>query len=122
MLAVQLAVCAYPLVLLGFLMLTIRAELGSVPELAAVVFSAVALVAGLVGGLQFPLAVALHGQGERSAGALYGFDLFGSCLCAGRQFGDGAADWADGGVLGSQRPGRVGLDRPCGREAEALAP
>ena len=82
MLAVQLAVCAYPLVLLGFLMLATRAELGSVPELAAVVFSAVALVAGLVGGLQFPLAVALHGQGERSAGALYGFDLFGSCLGA----------------------------------------
>ena len=82
MLAVQLAVCAYPLVLLGVLMLATRADLGAVPELAAAVFSAVALVAGLVGGLQFPLAVALHSESEGSAGAFYGFDLFGSCLGA----------------------------------------
>jgi len=79
---VQLAICAYPLVLLGFLLCAPRVGLGAVPELAAVVFSAIALLAGLVGGLQFPLAAALHSTGGTSAGALYGFDLLGSCLGA----------------------------------------
>ncbi|MBM4043192.1 MAG: hypothetical protein FJ290_32290 [Planctomycetes bacterium] len=35
-----------------------------------------------MGGLQFPLAAALHSRGAGSAGALYGLDLFGACLGA----------------------------------------
>jgi len=77
---VQVAICGYPLVLLGFLF---AAQGLALPAgLWAVVFTGVALLAGLVGGLQFPLAVALHSRGQASAGSLYGLDLFGSCLGA----------------------------------------
>ncbi len=99
---VQGAICAYPLCLLGFLLLATRTGLAAVPLFAALSFSAVALIAGLVGGLQFPLAIAHcplptansqtrptgnrhSAMGSRQsswAGTLYGLDLFGSCLGA----------------------------------------
>lgn len=82
MVGVQACICVYPLVLLGFLWLSSGARLAAWPGLAGVLFSLAALLAGLVGGLQFPLAVALHSGGTGSAGTLYGLDLFGSCLGA----------------------------------------
>ncbi|MFP4055341.1 MAG: hypothetical protein ACLF0G_00555 [Candidatus Brocadiia bacterium] len=82
MLCVQGAVCAYPLALLGFLVLATRTELAASAVFAAVSFTLMALAAGLMGGLQFPLAVALHSRGSDAAGTLYGLDLFGSCLGA----------------------------------------
>jgi hypothetical protein len=50
----------------------------------------VAFAAGLVGGLQFPIAASVRaraaggtpGDSWRAAGTLYGLDLFGSCLGA----------------------------------------
>jgi spermidine synthase len=80
--AVQLCICAYPLLLLGFLVLATRARLAAAPALAGVAFSLVAFAAGFVGGLQFPLAAALHSARNASAGTLYGLDLFGACLGA----------------------------------------
>jgi hypothetical protein len=82
MLLVQLGICAYPLALLGFLWLSAGVRFAAMPAVAGVLFSLAALSAGFVGGLQFPLAVALHSAGAASAGPLYGLDLFGSCLGA----------------------------------------
>jgi len=79
---VQVCICGYPLLLLGFLWVATGTGLGAAPGVAGVLFSLVALSAGLVGGLQFPLAAALHSAGGASAGALYGLDLFGACLGA----------------------------------------
>jgi spermidine synthase len=80
--AVQGGMCLYPLCLLGFLTVATRTALASAPLFAALSFSAVAFVAGLVGGLQFPVAASQHSAGERAAGTLYGLDLFGACLGA----------------------------------------
>ncbi|MBM4034916.1 MAG: hypothetical protein FJ291_24500 [Planctomycetes bacterium] len=82
MVVVQLCICAYPLALLGFLALSAGVRFAGMPAVAGVLFSLAALSAGFVGGLQFPLAVALHTAGAGSAGPLYGLDLFGSCLGA----------------------------------------
>ena len=79
---VQGGLCGYPLALLGFLVVATRTGLGESPLVAALLFSGVATAAGLVGGLQFPLAAAQHSAGETSAGTLYGQDLFGACLGA----------------------------------------
>ncbi|MBM4042157.1 MAG: hypothetical protein FJ290_26980, partial [Planctomycetes bacterium] len=82
MVGVQVCICGYPLVLLGLLWVATGTGLGTVPAVAGVSFSLAALIAGGVGGLQFPLAAALHSRGAGSAGALYGLDLFGACLGA----------------------------------------
>ncbi|HPD17301.1 MAG TPA: fused MFS/spermidine synthase [Planctomycetota bacterium] len=79
---VQVGICLYPLALPGFLVLAAQTRLGAAPALAGAAFSLVALLAGFVGGLQFPLAAALHSGGGASAGALYGLDLAGACLGA----------------------------------------
>ena len=79
---VQACICVYPLVLLGFLHVATGTRLGTLPLFAGAAFALVAFVAGFVGGLQFPLAAALHTRGAASAGALYGTDLFGACLGA----------------------------------------
>jgi spermidine synthase len=79
---VQGGLCAYPLALLGFLMIVTRTGLGEVPLVAALLFSGVAATSGLVGGLQFPMAASRHSAGEAAAGTLYGLDLFGACLGA----------------------------------------
>jgi spermidine synthase len=88
---VQAGIVAYPVVLLGFLLVTQGAGLAAAPLLAALAFSAVAFAAGLVGGLQFPLAASVRARASghppaeaswRAAGTLYGLDLFGSCVGA----------------------------------------
>jgi len=79
---VQVGICAYPLALLGFLALSASVRFAALPAVAGAAFSLAALLAGFAGGLQFPLAAALHSGGAGSAGVLYGLDLFGSCLGA----------------------------------------
>ncbi|MBL7222460.1 MAG: methyltransferase domain-containing protein [Candidatus Brocadiae bacterium] len=79
---VQAAVVAYPLCLAGFLIAATTTRLAAVPLFAAFAFSAVAFLAGLIGGLQFPLAVALRAGRRGVAGTLYGLDLLGSCVGA----------------------------------------
>jgi len=79
---VQGCMCVYPLLLLAFLTLTVGLRGGVAPWVAGLSFTAMAFVAGAVGGLQFPLAASLHSRGGGSAGSLYAADLFGACLGA----------------------------------------
>jgi len=79
---IQVAICLYPLVLLGFLHLAIGTRLAAAPLFAGLSFSLVALAAGFVGGLQFPVAASLHSRGGAAAGMLYALDLFGACVGA----------------------------------------
>ena len=83
----QIAICIYPLILppifLGL------ASFGSkIPSYFGVetLFAFLPIVAGFIGGFQFPLAskICLGGGQEvgRTAGLLYGIDLLGSCLGA----------------------------------------
>jgi spermidine synthase len=89
-LLVQAMVCLYPLLLLGALVLMTGEEFSvsmwSFPVSAGAAFPVMAFTAGLVGGLQFPLANALwlseKPGAARAAGYTYGVDLFGSCLGA----------------------------------------
>ena len=82
MVCAQCCMCAYPLVLLGFVWLAGEGGGWVGPLFAGVSFTGMTLVAGLVGGLQFPVAAALHSRGGGSAGGLYALDLFGACLGA----------------------------------------
>ncbi len=88
---VQAGVCLYPLILLGALLAFSRssasdasARMFALQGQAA--FPLLAFFAGLVGGLQFPLANALWLAEKpgvaRAAGYTYGIDLLGSCLGA----------------------------------------
>jgi spermidine synthase len=90
-LVIQATVCLYPLLLLGALIMFSRGALSapsahSLEFQTQVAFPLLAFVAGLVGGLQFPLANSLlladmHST-ARVAGYTYGIDLLGSCLGA----------------------------------------
>ena len=74
-LSVHFAICLYPLVLP--LLFYIRP--------VSVIYMFLPAVAGVIGGIEFPLAVQLRRRGRgvgRSAGILYGLDLFGSCIGA----------------------------------------
>jgi spermidine synthase len=91
LLLIQAVVCVYPLVLLGALILFTRAdsagaEASAQAFQAQVAFPMFALFAGLVGGLQFPLAnhlwLAEMPGAARAAGYTYGADLLGSCVGA----------------------------------------
>ena len=76
-----------PLLLYGLLesLARVRDPLG-IRVTTAVAFPALALLAGALGGYQFPVAsrVFFRGavRGTTSPGSLYGFDLLGSCLGA----------------------------------------
>ena len=79
--AIQAAVVVYPLMLCA--VAWVSAGLESLPGIAAAaVFCCLTFVAGLIGGLQFPLAVQLAGRPERAPARLYGLDLLGSCAGA----------------------------------------
>jgi spermidine synthase len=89
LIAIQVVVCAYPLLLLGALILFTRAgpeDAGGIALRAQIAFPLLALVAGLVGGLQFPLAGKLWLEetpgAARAAGYVYGADLLGACAGA----------------------------------------
>ena len=77
LIGVQLAIVVYSGALVLFLRLSLPA-----PALA---FPLLALLAGALGGVAFPLALALirkRGSAGRGAGMLYGADLVGGCLGA----------------------------------------
>ena len=80
--AVQAGICVYPLAIFGLMVLSHRGALAAAPALTGVLFGVAAFGAGVAGGLQFPLALALHSGRSGSAGGLYGLDLFGSCFGA----------------------------------------
>ena len=89
LLLIQAVVCVYPLIMLGALILFTRAdsaEARAAALQAQVAFPLLALFAGLVGGLQFPLAnhlwLAEMPGAARAAGYTYGADLLGSCIGA----------------------------------------
>lgn len=84
---IQAAVCLYPLALmLALVALSKVTFLAQRPVIANVAFSLMTLTAGVVGGLQFPLAAKLHPASSESTGVtaatLYGMDLFGACAGA----------------------------------------
>ena len=83
----QISICVYPLILLPVFMGL--ASFGErIPPALHIdtVFAFLPIVAGFIGGFQFPLAskICLKGREEvgRLAGFLYGVDLLGSCLGA----------------------------------------
>jgi len=91
LLLIQAVVCVYPMILLGALILFSRAGASgagarALALQAEVAFPLLAFFAGLVGGLQFPLAnelwLAEMPGAARAAGYTYGADLLGSCLGA----------------------------------------
>ncbi len=84
---IQIALCLYPLLLPAVFALFARFPRLLSPAIGEVaVFPLLPLVAGFVGGFQFPLAARIYlgGKGEvgRTAGLVYGADLLGACLGA----------------------------------------
>ena len=83
----QASICIYPLVLpLVFLWLS-RTESELISWMGAnVVFPFLPVIAGIIGGVQFPLANRIYLESEdemgRVAGLSYGLDLFGACIGA----------------------------------------
>lgn len=67
-------------------MLLVLKALSNAPALGVIAFPLCTFVAGLVGGVQFPIANALYmnaqGGGHAAVGTLYATDLIGSCLGA----------------------------------------
>jgi spermidine synthase len=83
----QLLAAASPLVLYGLLECFSRARHPlSLFLVSQVLFPTLALLAGMLGGYQFPLASRIYfacsKDSARSAGTLYGLDLLGACLAA----------------------------------------
>jgi len=84
----QVAISCYPLILpFVFLSLNKASGAASVAWLGSnIIFPLLPIVAGFVGGFQFPLANKIILQGNAGVGATsglsYGMDLFGSCLGA----------------------------------------
>jgi spermidine synthase len=86
-LRIQGMVVLYPLLLSGVLMGLASLEVGPLLTVGlGGAFSFFPILAGFIGGLQFPLAtkICLRGAGQlgRTAGLIYGLDLLGSCLGA----------------------------------------
>jgi spermidine synthase len=85
-LLVQTMVCIYPLLLLAVLLLVKEFDKYGVFSAGDITFSVLTFAAGLIGGLQFPLANALwlewRPEVARAAGYTYGVDLIGSCIGA----------------------------------------
>lgn len=82
---VQVSICLYPLILpLIFLWLS-RSESWTVSWLGSnVIFPFLPIIAGVIGGIQFPLANKIYLEESceigRAAGLSYGLDLFGACI------------------------------------------
>ncbi len=83
----QIAICIYPLILLPIFSF-LASFGGRIPPAIHIdtIFAFLPIVAGFIGGFQFPLAskICLAGREDvgRLAGLLYGVDLLGSCLGA----------------------------------------
>ena len=84
----QLAICIYPLTLPGILLWLSNSSAGAISWLGSnVLFLFLPIIAGFIGGFQFPLANKIYLGNEKKdigkvAGLSYGMDLFGSCLGA----------------------------------------
>ncbi len=84
---IQLGVCLYPL-MLPFLFILFRDTVSTQQNLGifATTFAALPVIAGFLGGLQYPLAVCLvagkRGEAGQAAGFLYGVDAFGAAIGA----------------------------------------
>lgn len=83
----QFGICLYPLILPIIFMWLSRSDSVVVSWLGSnVVLPMIPIVAGVIGGIQFPLAnkicLAQGGRLGRVAGASYGLDLFGACIGA----------------------------------------
>ncbi|MGQ9625355.1 MAG: hypothetical protein ACUVV0_00425 [Anaerolineae bacterium] len=77
LLPVQAVLVAY-----AALLPTLLKEVSAWPEIE-LVFLALVFLAGLLGGMEFPLSVSLvRGEAGRKAGLIYGADLLGACLGA----------------------------------------
>jgi len=81
----QVSICLYPLLLPVVFLWLSRSQSGVVSWLGAnVIFPFLPIIAGIIGGIQFPLAnkIYLAGTGKvgRVAGLTYGVDLLGACL------------------------------------------
>lgn len=86
-LSTQLAICAYPFILPPTFLFLSRAPADIAHSFAVeTLFSSLPVVAGFIGGLQFPLAnkicLGQKGYVAKTAGLLYGIDLLGACLGA----------------------------------------
>ena len=81
---VQVMICVYPLLLPLVFTLFAQTRVGTLP-LAPFVFTLLPIVAGAIGGFQYPLAVQLKSRGEQAqapAAALYALDVLGAALGA----------------------------------------
>ena len=83
----QTGVCVYPLILPPIFLWLSRSESNVVLWIGAnVIFSALPVIAGIIGGIQFPLAYGIYLKNEneigRAAGMSYGLDLLGACFGA----------------------------------------
>jgi len=81
----QCAICLYPLILPPVFFLLSRSESNTVSFLGAnLIFPVLPIVAGIIGGIQFPLANKIYLRSEdeigRVAGISYGLDLLGACF------------------------------------------
>lgn len=86
-LATQLSICLYPLILPPIFLFISHAHANIARSFRIeILFSFLPIVAGFIGGLQFPLAnkICLGQKGHigKIAGLLYGIDLLGACLGA----------------------------------------
>ncbi len=85
---IQLLVCIYPFILpLLFRIFSQRTDYISFYLGSNIVFALLPIIAGFIGGFQFPLANKLYLEFRReklskTAGLIYGLDLFGACLGA----------------------------------------
>ena len=83
----QLLAALAPLLLYALFVLLERVRsLAALLTISQMVFPVLALIAGLMGGYQFPLASRIYfahaNNSNRSPGMLYGLDLVGACLGA----------------------------------------
>lgn len=83
----QVSICVYPLILPVIFLWLSRTESEAVSWLGAnIIFPFLPIIAGIIGGVQFPLANRIYRDSEdemgRVAGLSYGLDLFGACMGA----------------------------------------
>jgi len=81
----QVSICLYPLLLPVIFLWLSRSQSGVVFWLGSnVIFPFLPIIAGIIGGIQFPLASKIYLAGTekvgRVAGLMYGVDLLGACL------------------------------------------
>lgn len=86
-LKIQIGMCVYPVFLAAFLLWVSRiSQVHTIPPQAQFAFAFLPVIAGFLGGVQFPLAAKIltaeSSATGRVAGRLYGVDLLGSCLGA----------------------------------------